>query len=329
MTHTAESAGSPLLRLCDVHTHFHTFKGVVRAVNGIDLELNRGEMLGIVGETGSGKSVLIRSILNLVKFPGKVVRGEILFNGEDLLRKSEREMRRLRGKEISLIVTNPKGELNPLIPVGEQIRNVILDHQDVTASDAEQRALALIDAVGIADPKRLYRGFPHELSGGMAQRIVIAMALANSPAVILADEPTAGLDVTIQTQVLDLMRDLLKTYKSATLMVTRDLGIVAHYCNRVAVIYAGQVMETADVRAFFRHAYHPYSRFLLTAAFAARGAKETLAMAGAAPDLTNLPSGCLIQDRCQYAEARCREQAQSLEEFEPGHFVRCWKAAAL
>lgn len=329
MTPIATPDGALVLSLKDVHTHFQTFKGAVKVVNGVSLQLFEGEMLGIVGETGSGKSVLIRSILNLVRYPGRVVSGEIHFKGENLLKKTDREMRHIRGNAISLIVTNPKGELNPLLSVGKQIQNVILDHQALTAAEATARAKALIEAVGIADTERIYHGYAHELSGGMAQRIVIAMALANSPSLILADEPTAGLDVTIQTQILDLMRDLLKRSNSATIIVTRDLGIVAHYCQRIAVFFGGQVMETASVRSFFNHAYHPYSQFLLSAAFAARGAEQSSAAASTGLDLVNLPSGCLVYDRCPYAEAKCKAESQHLDEIIPNHLVRCWKAAAL
>lgn len=265
---------APLLEVRNLHVHFFTFAGVTHAVNGVSLSLKSGEIVGVVGETGCGKSVLVRSILGLIGPPGKIVAGQILFNGVDLLSKDEEELQKIRGKEIALIVPNPRSVLDPVRRVGDQIVDVIMAHNRISRPDALARALQLMEAVGIPDPPIRRFFYPHELSGGMCQRIVIAMALANAPRLLLADEPTTGLDVTIQIQILDLIRDLVRRLGSAALLVTRDLSVVAHYCDRVAVMHEGQIVESAEVDAFFERSVHPYSLALLRAAYRARGVQQ-------------------------------------------------------
>jgi ABC-type dipeptide/oligopeptide/nickel transport system ATPase component len=261
-----------VLEVRDLHTAFFTHTGVVPALRGVNLTVNEGEIVGVVGESGAGKSVLARSILHLVKTPGRVVKGHILFQGQDLLKKSDKEMQYLRGRKIALIVSNPRAQLNPLLHVGAQIANMIRANKEgVSAQAAERQVLELISAVGIGDPPRVARAYPHELSGGMCQRILIAMALSNNPKLLLADEPTNGLDVTVQRQVLELMRDLVRDHKAATLIATRDLGIVAHYCQRVIVLERGEIIEAGEVRSFFSNPQHPHSRSLLAKTFAAVG----------------------------------------------------------
>ena len=272
----------PLLATRNLTTDYETYNRVVRAIEAVDLEVYPGELLGVVGVAASGKSTLVYSILNLVPAPGKIVAGEVRFRGEDLLRVSEKRLQRIRGAEIGLIVPDPRRHLNPLMHVGDQIAKVIRTHQKIGAEDARRRASSLIAAVGIPDPDWRMRSYPHELSGGMCQRIAIAMAIANDPKLILADEPTAGLDVTVQVQILDLLRDASLQHGSATLLVTRDLGIVAHYCQRVAVMHAGRIVEVAPTRAFFTEASSPFSQALLRATMLAKGETEDAVVAWSA-----------------------------------------------
>jgi ABC-type dipeptide/oligopeptide/nickel transport system ATPase component len=235
-------------------------------LNGVHLAVAAGERVGLVGESGSGKSVLAWSILGLVPPPGRVIGGTVRFGGLDICTASEPELRRVRGKEIALVASNARAHLNPIVPVGEQLVQVFLARHPVTRAVAEARALEMLEAVGIPDPSRRMRAYPHQLSGGMAQRVVIAMALACEPTLLVADEPTSGLDVTIQVQILELVHRLLRDRGLAALITTRDLGVVAHYCDRVAVIRAGAIVEVAAVRDFFARPQHPYSRTLLAAA---------------------------------------------------------------
>jgi ABC-type dipeptide/oligopeptide/nickel transport system ATPase component len=264
----------PLLAVRNLTTDYGTYTQVVRAIEAVDLDVYPGELLGVVGVAASGKSTLVYSILNLVPTPGKIVAGEVQFRGTDLLHSPEKRLQRIRGADIGLIVPDPRRHLNPLMHVGDQIAMVIRTHKKVDKAEALRRASMLIASVGIPDPEWRMRSYPHELSGGMCQRIAIAMAIANHPALILADEPTAGLDVTVQIQILDLLRDASQQHGSATLLVTRDLGIVAHYCQRVAVMHAGRIVEIASTRSFFTAASSPYSQALLRATMLAKGETE-------------------------------------------------------
>jgi len=261
----------PVLTVESLRTCFRTGGGETRALDDVSLTLREGETLGVVGRTGAGKSVLARSIMGLVRHPGYIASGSIRFRGEDLLTLPEERLNAKRGKELALIVSNPRARLNPLLSVGTQLANVITAKQRLGKKAAHERAVELLASVAIADPARVARSLPHELSGGMCQRVIIVMALANSPRLLIADEPTAGLDVTVQTQVLDLMMALVRDQGTALLLMTRDLGIVAHYCQRVAVLMAGKIIEDRPVRAFFTDPQHPHSAYLLQSAFAARG----------------------------------------------------------
>lgn len=253
------------LEIEDLHTHFFTAAGVIKALNGVSLQLERGTMFGLVGESGAGKTTLAHSIMRVVPPPGRVVKGETRLLGRDLQALPESALRRIRGSEIAMIVPNPRAELNPLLTIGAQLANVARAHLRVGAKEARERAVTMLSEVKIPDPARRAGAYPHELSGGMAQRVVIAMALIGEPKVTISDDATSGLDVTVQAQVLDLTLSLLRDGDSASLMITRDLGIVANYCDRVAVLYRGCVLETADVRSFFAHPRHPYSVELLEA----------------------------------------------------------------
>lgn len=263
-----------VLEIENLQTYFHTSEGSIKALDGVSLTVHEGETLGVVGRSGSGKSVLVRSVMGLVRDPGYIAGGRVRFQGQDLVGLPEPQLHSLRGKDMALIVSSPRSRLNPLLSVGVQLANVILAKQAVTKRQAHGRAIDLFNSVSIADPERVFRLMPHELSGGMCQRVIIAMALAHSPRLLLADEPTAGLDVTIQRQVLDLMARLVRETGTALLLLTRDLGIVARYCERVAVLMEGHIVEDRPARPFFSAPEHPHSAFLLQAAFASRGERE-------------------------------------------------------
>jgi ABC-type dipeptide/oligopeptide/nickel transport system ATPase component len=253
------------LEVEDLHTYFFTAAGVVKALNGVTLRLDPGRMLGLVGESGAGKTTLAHSIMRVVPPPGRVVSGSTLLFGRELQQLPEEQLRRVRGKEIAMIVPNPRAELNPLLSIGDQLANVARTHLRLEKRAARQRAIEMLQEVKISDPKRRADAYPHELSGGMAQRVVIAMALIGQPRVTISDDATSGLDVTVQAQVLDLTLSLLHDHGSSSLMITRDLGIVANYCDHVAVLYRGRVLESAGVRSFFANPRHPYSIELLSA----------------------------------------------------------------
>jgi peptide/nickel transport system ATP-binding protein len=316
-----------LLEVRNLSVEFHTSEGVGRALNGVDLIVSEGQMLGIVGESGAGKSAIALALVNLVARPGRVVAGTVHYGGRDLLRESERSMQRIRGREIGLIVQNPKSALNPLLTVGRQLRNVILSHGQLNARAADEHAIEMLRKVGIPDPETRMHSYPHQLSGGMAQRVTIAMALSNNPRLLIADEPTSGLDVTIQAQILDLIQALVDELRSATILITRDLGIIAQHCEEVAVLYAGQVVERAPVRAFFKRPLHPYSETLLKAVSTTRQRGRKL-LPGASPGIHDLPAGCALSPRCPLVRPVCREIEPELRALAPGHFVRCHVRAA-
>jgi oligopeptide/dipeptide ABC transporter ATP-binding protein len=319
----------PLLEVKGLKTYFYTEDGVVRAVDGVNFEVYPGEVLGLVGESGCGKSVTSLSIMRLIAKPGRVDAGEILLDGENLLDLPEDEMIKVRGNRISMIFQQPQTALNPVFKVGDQLSEVLSVHQDLGREAGRKRAVALLKMVGVPDPERRVDAYPHELSGGMAQRVMIAMALACVPELLIADEPTTALDVTIQAQILDLMRDLRRDMGTSVILITHDLGVVAEMAERVAVMYAGEIVEQADVNSLFDEPLHPYTQGLIGSIPVLGEMKEKLdVIPGAVPNLVNLPPGCRFAPRCQarlkYACTICAEVKPELEEVKPGHYVRCW-----
>ncbi|MFD1020399.1 ABC transporter ATP-binding protein [Thalassobacillus hwangdonensis] len=315
----------PILEVKDVHTHFFTKNGTVKAVDGVSFSVKPGETLGIVGESGSGKSITAMSIMNLIPSPpGKIVSGDILYNGESLLAKSQKQMRKIRGKEISMIFQDPMTSLNPVFTVEKQMVETIRTHEKKTKEQARARAVELLDLVGIPSPKERLRNYPHEFSGGMRQRVMIAMALACNPKVLIADEPTTALDVTIQAQILDLLNKLQKELGMAIIMITHDLGVVAEVCDRVMVMYAGKPVEFSEVNELFSEPKHPYTWGLLSSIPQIKERKDRLeAIPGLPPDLRNLPTGCSFAPRCAHVKEECLQVDPALTEEQQNHFVRC------
>ena len=332
-------SGDPLLQVDDLTTHFFTRDGVVRAVDGVSFDVMRGEALAIVGESGCGKSVTSLSIMRLVASPpGRIVRGRVLFEGRDLLTLPEPEMRKVRGNAISMIFQEPMTSLNPVLTIGRQIAEALVLHRGLAPEKARARAIELLRLVRIPAPDRRAAQYPHQLSGGMRQRVMIAMALACEPRLLIADEPTTALDVTIQAQILDLMRELKRETGAAIVLITHDLGVVAEMAERVVVMYAGRKVEEARVDALFARPLHPYTRGLLdsiprlgTASAAARDpARARLAeIPGTVPSLAEPIVGCAFAPRCRYATARCRSESPPLEEKAGAHFAACWESARL
>ncbi len=319
----------PLLEVKGLKTYFYTEDGVVRAVDGVDFEVYPGEVLGIVGESGCGKSVTSLSIMRLVSKPGKVDAGEILLDGENLLNLSEEEMTKVRGNRISMIFQQPQTALNPVFKVGDQLSEVLNVHQDMGREAGWNRAVALLKMVGVPDPERRAEAFPHELSGGMAQRVMIAMALACVPEVLIADEPTTALDVTIQAQILDLMRDMRREMGTSVILITHDLGVVAEMADRIAVMYAGEIVEQTDANSLFDEPLHPYTQGLIGSIPVLGEVKEKLdVIPGSVPNLVNLPPGCRFAPRCEarikYGLTICPLVKPDLIEVKQGHTVRCW-----
>ena len=318
-----------LLEVENLRTYFHTRDGVVKAVDGVDFHVNRGEIVGLVGESGSGKSVTALSVMRLIASPGRIGSGRILFDGVNLLELSRDQMTQIRGDRIAMIFQQPTSSLNPVFQVGPQISEVLEIHRRMHGQAARDRAIEMLRRVGIPDPERRYKSFPHEISGGMAQRVMIAMALALSPELLIADEPTTALDVTIQAQILDLMRALQREFGTAIILITHDLGIVAEMCDRVAVMYAGEIVEETDVRTLFHDPKHPYTRGLIGSLPVLGQVKDELeVIPGNVPNLINLPSGCRFAPRCR---ARVENDLEistrvkpELKLVAPGHKVRCW-----
>jgi peptide/nickel transport system ATP-binding protein len=319
----------PLLSVGGLRSWFFTSDGVVKAVDGVDLTVNRGEIVGLVGESGSGKSVTALSVLRLVDQPGRIVDGSITFDGQDLGAASNEEMRALRGSRIGMIFQQPLSSLNPSYRVGFQIAEVYEAHERMKRSVGWERAEAMLAKVGIADTKQRSRAFPHQISGGQAQRVMIAMALAANPDLLIADEPTTALDVTIQAQILDLIRDLQADMGMAVVLITHDLGIVAELCDRVAVMYAGQIVEESDTRTLFREPKHPYTQGLIGSVPVIGQRRHRLeVIPGRVPNLVDLPVGCRFAPRCRPREehglTQCTEALPALVEVVPGHRVRCY-----
>jgi oligopeptide/dipeptide ABC transporter ATP-binding protein len=318
-----------LLDIRDLSTYFYTQDGVVKAVDGVSLHVNRGEVLGLVGESGCGKSVTSFSILRLVGYPGKIIAGEILFDGRDILKMTDQEITALRGDRISMIFQQPTSCLNPVFDAGFQLGEVGEIHQAMTRKASREHAIDLLRMVGIPDPERRIKSFPHELSGGMAQRVMIAMALACYPDLLIADEPTTALDVTIQAQILDLMRNLHQNMGTSIILITHDLGVVAEMCQRVATMYAGQIVEEADVKTLFTQPKHPYTVGLIGSIPILGVVKDELdVIPGNVPNLVNLPPGCRFAPRCrarvEHQLEICLKEEPKLLPVAPEHTVRCW-----
>jgi len=323
------TAQKPLLEVKNLKTYFYTEDGIVRSVDGVDFHVNPGEVLGIVGESGCGKSVTSLSIMRLISVPGRIVDGEILFDGKNLVKATEEEMMQVRGNRISMIFQQPQSALNPVFRAGDQISEVLDIHQDFGKEAGRERAVELLKLVGIPEPERRAESFPHELSGGMAQRVMIAMALACVPDLLIADEPTTALDVTIQAQILDLMRDMKKQLGSAMILITHDLGVIAEMANRVAVMYAGEIVEESPVASLFDTPLHPYTRGLIGSIPVLGDVRERLdVIPGSVPNLINLPPGCRFAPRCRARVENnlsiCTEKHPDLIEVSEGHKVRCW-----
>ena len=319
-----------LLDIRDLRTYFYTQDGVVKAVDGVSFHVKRGEVVGLVGESGCGKSVTSFSILRLVGYPGKIVSGEIFFDGRDILKLSDKEITALRGDRISMIFQQPTSCLNPVFDTGFQLGEVSEIHQQVTKKkESRARAVDLLRMVGIPDPERRVTSFPHELSGGMAQRVMIAMALACYPDLLIADEPTTALDVTIQAQILDLMRNLHQNMGTSIILITHDLGVVAEMCQRVATMYAGQIVEETDVKTLFRDPKHPYTIGLIGSIPVLGQVKDELdVIPGNVPNLIDLPPGCRFAPRCRARIEHnldiCLHEEPQLLPVAPDHTVRCW-----
>jgi oligopeptide/dipeptide ABC transporter ATP-binding protein len=318
-----------ILEIKGLKTYFYTESGIVRAVDGVDLNVKRGEVLGLVGESGCGKSVTSLSIMRLVGQPGRIVEGKIIFEDQNILDLPESKMVDIRGNQISMIFQQPQSCLNPVFRVGDQLSEVLLIHEDVSKEEAEKRAVELLAMVGIPEPESRASSYPHEMSGGMAQRVMIAMALACLPQLLIADEPTTALDVTIQAQILDLMRNLKSQTDTAIILITHDLGVVAEMCDRVNVMYAGRIVEEAEVTELFQSPKHPYTQALIgSTPVLGQTAKELTTIPGSVPNLIDLPPGCKFAPRCQVRVEnnleRCIDEEPKLKTVAPNHLARCW-----
>ena len=316
----------------DLRTYFYTSQGVVKAVDGVSCDVKAGETVALVGESGCGKTMSALSIMRLVPKPqGAIVDGEILFQGRNLLTLDEEEMRRIRGAEIAMIFQEPMTSLNPVLTIGRQITETLEAHSPVSMEEAGERALELLRLVGIPDPERRLSDYPHQLSGGMRQRVMIAIALSCKPKLILADEPTTALDVTIQAQILELMRGLSQKFGVALMIITHNLGVVARYADRVNVMYAGKVIESGSAREVYQNPRHPYTLGLLHSVPRLDQPRKAKLdpIEGQPPDLWNLPPGCSFSPRCRFAIERCQDEVPPLREIREGHHSACWVAETL
>jgi oligopeptide/dipeptide ABC transporter ATP-binding protein len=335
-TAVAQDQTEPVLKVEDLRTYFDTRDGVVKAVDGLSFAVKPGEILGVVGESGCGKSITSLSVMQLVPSPPvRYASGQILYKGRDLLKASEDEMRRVRGNEISMIFQDPMSSLNPVLSIGDQLTEAIMLHQGLSQRQANDHAVEMLDLVHIPEPRRRLGEYPHQLSGGMRQRVMIAMALSCNPSVLIADEPTTALDVTIQAQILGLMEEIRDKFQTAIILITHDLGVVAEMADRVLVMYAGRKVEEADVTEIFENPQHPYTRGLmrsvprLTTDFSETAYHRLSEIPGIVPALTNLPEGCTFAERCDFATDHCRAQYPPLEAKKPDHLAACWESQNL
>jgi len=327
-THKPIAYENRILEVRGLRTYFFTDDGIVKAVDGVDLYIKRGEVLGLVGESGCGKTVTSFSIMRLVQSPGRIITGNIYFDGQDLLTLNEREMGRIRGNLISMIFQQPTTCLNPVMRIGDHLIEVLQIHQNMNKEQARKRAVELLEMVGIPEPQKRIHAYPHEVSGGQAQRIMIALALACRPVLLIADEPTTALDVTIQAQVLELMRSLRAEFGASILLITHDLGVIAEMAERVAVMYAGQIVEEAAVNELFTNPMHPYTSALLRSIpILGKNPPRLDVIPGSVPDLLDLPKGCRFEPRCLASTSqlrpRCLSEHPELRQIREGHWVRC------
>jgi peptide/nickel transport system ATP-binding protein len=323
MQENKEEKNYKLLSIQDLHVHYYTYAGVVHAVNSAYLELDRGEVVGVVGETGCGKSTMGLAVVGLIIHPGKIVKGKIYFDGEELTSKTPEEMKEIRRKKISYIFQDPTAALNPVIRVGFQIAEGIMATWGLNKDEAIDKAIELLKMTGIPEPEKVVEQYPHELSGGMRQRAVIAIALSKRPQLIIADEPTSNLDVTIQAQILDLMMDLKKKVRTAIMLVTHDMGVVAQTCEKIAVMYAGTVVEYTGVKEMFKNPLHPYTKGLLKVVNLVGWRTRLDSIPGTVPNLINPPKGCLFYPRCNSRMDICKEVRPKLIEVQPNHYIAC------
>ncbi|PKN77123.1 MAG: peptide ABC transporter ATP-binding protein [Deltaproteobacteria bacterium HGW-Deltaproteobacteria-10] len=319
----------PLLEIKELITVFDTNRGRIKAVDGVSLSLQQGETLGIVGESGCGKTMLAMSIMRLIPANGSIINGSVSFQGQDLLKLSAEEIRAKRGNEIAMIFQEPMTSLNPVIRIGEQIAEAIRLHQNLSAKDSLALSIEQLREVGISEPERRAQDYPHQLSGGMRQRVMVAMAMSCHPRLLLADEPTTALDVTIQAQILDLISDLKEKNNMAVILITHDLGIVAQTADNVAVMYAGKIVENSPVDEIFTNPLHPYTKGLIASLPSGCGSdrqRHLKTIPGSVPSLYNLAAGCSFQERCSLATSQCKEHEPKLVEIKSGHHAACWIA---
>ena len=323
---------SPLLEVKNLRTHFYTFEGVVKAVDGVSYDLEEGETLGLVGESGCGKSVSAMSLMRLIPDPpGKIVDGEILFEGQDVLQLSMDEMRHIRGAKMSMVFQEPMTSLNPVLNLEKQLGETLQLHKGMTKQEARQESVELLARVGIPDPERRVRQYPHQFSGGMRQRVMIAMALSCNPRVIIADEPTTALDVTIQAQILELMKGLTQEFGVAMIVITHNLGVVARYADRMNIMYAGKIIERGESAEIYSNPRHPYTVGLLKSVPRLDLPRRTRLdpIEGQPPDLIAVPKGCAFRARCKWAVDKCATEEPGLESVAEGHYSACWRSEDL
>ena len=315
-----------LLSVNRLKTHFTTPDGVIRAVDDVSFKVDKGKVMGLVGESGCGKSMTALSLMRLVPPPGRIVSGEMFFDGHDLLKLNSEEIRKLRGNRMAMVFQDPMTSLNPVFSVGNQIAEILRVHKGLKRSEALDKAQFLLQRVGIPDPSRRIREYPHQLSGGMKQRVMIAMAIACEPSLIIADEPTTALDVTIQAQILRLLRELIESSNTALILISHDLGIIAEMADEVAIMYAGKIVEHATTRDLFAEPLHPYTIGLLQSIPRGEEKRENQlrTIQGSVPKLYELPAGCMFNPRCKYIVERCRREEPELIDSGGGHLVRCW-----
>ena len=312
------------LRVRDLSTSFFSEKGESKAVDHVSFDVPHGSIVGLVGESGCGKSMTARSIMKLLKYPGKIVGGEILLEGRNLVPLSETEMSLIRGEEIAMIFQEPMTSLNPVVPVGKQVQEAILQHRKISRDEAKKKVLHMFETVGISEPEKRYRCYPHELSGGLRQRVMIAMAMICRPKLLIADEPTTALDVTVEAQILELLRELRDTIGTSIILISHNLGVIAQLCDYVYVMYAGQVVEQAPVLELFDHPSHPYTQGLMDSVRSLRRGDEQLStIPGVVPNLLHLPQGCRFAPRCSIAGEDCHRCCPELNDLGRGHYVRC------